>query len=122
MCQQTGFTFIQILLIALIPSVITGLASYLVFHLRFLAFKRDTMAERTAKHYLKHKRFTDRSFKTLKKYLGGWDNEPDELRKILVRAGAIRTYRTENNGNETEWWTLLSRVPEKIKKRNKKVD
>ena len=40
-------------------------------------------------------------------------------RRILVRAGAIRTFRDETNGNKTEWWALLSRVPEKIEKKNK---
>ena len=84
MCQQTGFTFIQVLLIALIPSLIAGIISYLVFHQQLIAYKRDTMAERTAKHFLKHKKFTDRSFKTLKKYLGGWDKQKNKLRKILV--------------------------------------
>ena len=46
------------------------------------------MAEETARHFLSHKSFTDRSFEVLKKHLGGFDD--DELRKILVRAGAIR--------------------------------
>ncbi len=113
------FTFIQIMLIAAIPSVITGFISYLVFHQQLMAYKRDTMAERTAKHFLKHKKYTDRSFKTLVKYLGGWDENQDEFRRILVRAGAIRTFRDETDGGKTEWWTLLSRMPEKIEKKKR---
>jgi len=102
-------TFIETLLIALIPSVISAVISYLIFHQQLVSYKRETMVERAAKHFLKHKTFTDRSFETLQKHLGGWDNEPDELRKILVRAGAVRSFR-----GEEEWWTLLSRWDEKI--------
>lgn len=116
---QQAMNFSQVLLIAAIPSVITGIISYLVFHQQLMSYKRETMAERTAKHFLKHKSFTDRSFETLKKYLGGWDKDEDELRRILVRAGAIRTFRDESNRKQTEWWTLLSRMPEKINKQKK---
>ena len=104
-------TFIQTLLIALIPALIAAVISYLIFHQQLVSYKRETMAERAAIHFLKHKGYTDRSFETLKKHLGGWDNDEDELRRILVRAGAIRTYR-----NNKEWWTLLSRLDEKIEK------
>lgn len=109
-------TFTETFLIALIPSVLSTVVSYLVFYQQSLSFKRETMAERAARHFLKHKRFTDRSFETLQKHLGGWDNDPDELRRILVRAGAIRTFR-----DDKEWWTLLSRWDERIeniKRRN----
>jgi glutamate mutase epsilon subunit len=51
-------------------------------------YKTEFMAETTARHYLMHEGYTDRSFEVLKKHLGGFDD--DELRKILVRAGAVR--------------------------------
>ena len=70
--------------------------------------KTEFQAEQTALHFLSHKNYTDRSFETLKKHLGGF--EDDELRKILVRAGAIRTYRED----QSEWWRLLSRNQEYI--------
>ena len=73
-------------------------------------FKTDFMAEETAKHFLSHKSYTDRSFETLEKHLGGFSG--DELRKILVRAGAIRVYREDGS----EWWRLLSRMDEFIEK------
>ena len=69
------------------------------------------MAESTARHYLGHKGYTDRSFDTLKKHLGGF--EDDELRKILVRAGAIRVFREDGS----EWWRLLERSAEYIEKK-----
>ena len=74
--------------------------------------KTEYVAESTAKHFLSHKGYTDRSFETLKKYLGGF--EDDELRKILVRSGAVRIMK----GNE-EWWRLLSRWDEYIEKKKK---
>src|SRR5688500_2672163 len=44
--------------------------------------KVEYMAEETARHFLQHKSFTDRSFDTLRNHLGGFAD--DELRKILV--------------------------------------
>ena len=70
--------------------------------------RTEFQAEQTALHFLMHKSYTDRSFETLQKHLGGF--EDDELRKILVRAGAIRTYRDDGS----EWWRLLSRMDEYI--------
>jgi hypothetical protein len=75
-------------------------------------YKADFMAEETARHFLSHKSFTDRSFETLQKNLGGFND--DELRRILVRAGAIRVYREDGS----EWWRLLSRMDEFIEKKN----
>jgi hypothetical protein len=73
--------------------------------------KVEYMAEETARHFLSHKSFTDRSFETLRNHLGGF--EDDELRKILVRAGAIRIYRDDGS----EWWRLLSRMDEFIERK-----
>lgn len=107
-------------LFTLLGTVVGGLISYFLQKQRFdqelkikqEEFKTDYMAETTVKHFLKHKAYTDRSFEILKKHLGGF--EDDELRKILVRAGAIRTYRED----KTEWWRLLSRMDEHIEKKN----
>lgn len=71
-------------------------------------YKTEYMAEDTARHFLSHRGYTDRSFEVLKKHLGGFGD--DELRKILVRAGAVRTYRDDGS----EWWRLLSRMDEYI--------
>jgi hypothetical protein len=73
--------------------------------------KVEYMAEETARHFLGHKNFTDRSFETLRNHLGGFTD--DELRKILVRAGAIRIYRADGS----EWWRLLSRMEEFIERK-----
>ena len=73
--------------------------------------RTDFMAEETARHFLSHKGFTDRSFETLRMHLGGFDD--DELRRILVRAGAMRVYRDDGS----EWWRLLSRMDEFIERK-----
>lgn len=72
------------------------------------AVKTEHMAETTARHFLQHKGYTDRSFELLRERLGGFDD--DELRRILVRAGAIRYIRRDG----TEFWRLLSREEEAI--------
>lgn len=75
--------------------------------------RTEFQAEKTVLYYLSHKGYTDRSFETLKKSLGGF--EDDELRKILVRAGAVRTYRKDGS----EWWRLLARKDEYLEKKRK---
>ncbi|HEY3048972.1 MAG TPA: hypothetical protein VGJ72_16110 [Polaromonas sp.] len=74
--------------------------------------KTEFMAEETARHFLGHKGYTDRSFDVLQQHLGGFSE--DDLRKILVRAGAIRIFREDGS----EWWRLLSRMGEYIEKKN----
>ena len=112
-------TILETASIALLSSFAGGLLSYFLQRKKFIydlklkqeEAKTEFMAEHTARHFLSHGGYTDRSFDTLKSYLGGF--EDDELRKILVRAGAIRTFR--NDG--TEWWRLLSRMEEYIERK-----
>lgn len=106
--------FWETIAIATIPAILTAGFAYLRNRIEVLKYKADSMAERTARHFMNHKGYTDRKFVTIKKYLGGWDNDEDELRKILVRAGAVRIYRKEEN-EEVEYWTLLKREAERIK-------
>ena len=107
------------LLSALLGVLVGGGISYLLNRQQFAQqvrllreqHKVEFMAEETARHFLGHKNFTDRSFDTLRNHLGGF--EDDELRKILVRAGAIRVYREDGS----EWWRLLSRMDEFIERK-----
>ncbi|REE01529.1 hypothetical protein [Marinoscillum furvescens] len=107
---------------ALLGTLVGGFISFLLqrqkfqqdLKLRQQQDKTDFMAETTTHHFLSHKSFTDRSFESLQKHLGGFSD--DELRKILVRAGAIRTYRKDGS----EWWRLLSRMDEYIEKKRQK--
>lgn len=104
---------------ALLGAVVGGGISYLLNRQQLanqLRVQQETnkvefMAETTARHFLEHKSFTDRSFETLRNHLGGFTD--DELRRILVRAGAIRIYRADGS----EWWRLLSRMEEFIERK-----
>lgn len=116
--KMDNLNFWQIVFIAFIPAILTAVVTYLINAHQIRKYKADSMAERSAKHFLKHKTFTDRSFKTIKKHLGGWDKDEDALRKILVRAGAVRVFREEEENKE--WWYLLSRAAERIKKKESK--
>ena len=109
-------------LFTLAGTLIGGLISYFLQRQQFNqqlklsqeANKTEFMAENTAKHFLSHSAYTDRSFDTLKMHMGGF--EDDELRKILVRAGAIRTIRKDGS----EWWRLLDRMDEYIEAKQQK--
>lgn len=103
--------FFETVLIATIPAVITAAVTYLGCRHEILKYKADSMSERAARHYLSNKTYKARTFGTLKKHLGGWDNDEDGLRRILVRAGAIRVYDV-TEGVRTEMWKLLSRKVE----------
>jgi hypothetical protein len=104
---------------ALLGAVVGGGISYLLNRQQFAnqlrlqqeQHKVEFMAEETARHFLSHRAYTDRSFDTLRNHLGGFGD--DELRKILVRAGAIRVYREDGS----EWWRLLSRMEEYIERK-----
>jgi len=102
--------------------IVGGIINYLIQQAQFKnelqqireEHKTEFQAEQTALHFLSHASYTDRSFETLQKHLGGF--EDNELRKILVRAGAIRNYREDGS----EWWRLLSRNGEYISGKKKK--
>lgn len=72
--------------------------------------KTEYVAERTAKAYLEHPDFKKRSFSLLKARLSGFTD--DELRKILVRAGAVKFKGENKSGKMIEWWGLLNRNPD----------
>jgi hypothetical protein len=104
------------LVIATIPALLSFIASYLAFSLTLAKHKRLIMPELAVKKLLSHKGYTDRSFKAISDALGGWDDDPNELRKILVRSGAIRINNNYENGVIEECWYLLDRESERIEK------
>jgi hypothetical protein len=81
--------------VALVVATITAVAA----ELRFRAeHKTDFAAERVARALLLNRHWRWRTFRALKIYLGGF--EEDELRRILVRAGAVRS---ETPAGEEIW-------------------
>lgn len=67
--------------------------------------KLDRMAENAACKLLEAEDWKMRSFEQIKARLGGFDD--DELRRVLVRAGAVR-FRDQDG---KELWGLLKRNP-----------
>jgi hypothetical protein len=66
-------------------------------------FRLELSAEALARELLMHPQWRLRGFATLKRHLGGFGD--DELRQILVRAGAVRF----ESDDGTEWWGLVAR-------------
>ncbi len=76
---------------------------------RFCTLPRPLfMAEQAVRDLLEVEIWPKRSFEAIKSRVGGF--EDDELRKILVRAGAVRFKGKENK----ELWGLVSRNKKKI--------
>lgn len=65
--------------------------------------KTEFMAEQVVNRLLNDEKWQKRSFEEIKKRLGGF--EDDELRKLLVRSGAVRF---EKSGG-SELWGLIER-------------
>ena len=72
--------------------------------------RTEFMAEEAVKRLLHHEKWEKRSFEEIKRRLGGFGD--DELRKILVRAGAVRFFGREDR----EYWGLIERNKEHINK------
>lgn len=64
----------------------------------------DYNAVRVIRKLLKHEKMPYRSFSILRHYVGGFSD--DELRKLLVRAGAIRAI----SADDREVWALWRRA------------
>jgi hypothetical protein len=64
------------------------------------------MAEAALRRLLKHHKYHRRSFDEIKYHLHGFDE--DELRKLLIRSGAVRM-RSAQKGDVREWWGLVGR-------------
>ena len=65
--------------------------------------RTEFMAEEAIRRLLLHSEWEKRSFEEIKRRVGGFDD--DELRKLLVRSGAVRFYGKKN----IEFWGLIER-------------
>jgi hypothetical protein len=72
-------------------------------------FATETSAETALRHLLALHHFPYRSFPMIRHHIGGFEN--NELRKLLVRAGAVRFMAADG----TELWALRERVIEDFK-------
>jgi hypothetical protein len=97
-------------LTSIVVSAVTGfITAFLAFLIQERKLRRDYrlefMAENAARELLECEKWEKRSFVAIKSRLGGFDD--DELRKVLVRAGAVRF----TGANREELWGLLKRNP-----------
>jgi hypothetical protein len=91
--------------VSLITAAVTALVTVVLGMQRLRRdFGLDFAAERVANQLLRDSQWRLRSFRVIKEHLGGFDD--DELRKTLVRAGAIR-FKSKSG---KELWGLLDRV------------
>jgi hypothetical protein len=75
------------------------------------------MAEEAVKQLLRHDRWPQRSFNEIKRRLGGFSDS--ELRRLLVRAGAVRFGPIEGDEEgDKEYWGLRERNEDKLRERN----
>lgn len=93
--------------VALITAAITAIITVVVAERKLRREnKLEFAAERVAKQLLLSDSWEWRRFDTIRHFLGGF--EDDELRRILVRAGAVRAVNEDGD----ELWGLLSRNPD----------
>lgn len=92
------------IVVSAITAFVTGLVTFAIQERKLkLELRTEFMAEQAAKGLLEHERWKKRSFEEIQKRLGGFGDE--ELRKILVRAGAVRF----EGENRRELWGLVSK-------------
>jgi hypothetical protein len=90
-----------------LPALVSLATSYFLQERKLRRdYRLDFMSEKAALNLLQSKDWTMRSFDAIKARLGGFAD--DELRKILVRAGAVRF----KGKNDEELWGLLDRNKE----------
>lgn len=90
---------------AAFTALVTSLGAYLLARHRMRReFLLQYKAETVARKLLNHPTWRWRTFKVIEHHLGGFEH--DELRKILVQAGAVRFETQEGE----EIWGLYDRV------------
>jgi len=95
---------IETIFTSICVAVLTSVASFLVQERKLRAdLRTEFMAERAIAELLGCQQWEKRSFDEIRKRIGGFDDE--ELRKLLVRAGAVR-FEGENS---KELWGLIQR-------------
>ncbi|ARU31427.1 hypothetical protein CAP31_06865 [Sulfuriferula sp. AH1] len=92
------------ILTSAITAIVTGVITFAIQERKLKAeLRTEFMAEQAVNLLLQNEKWEKRSFTEIKKRIGGF--EDDELRKILVRAGAVKFEASDNN----ELWGLISR-------------
>ena len=101
---------LSVIPVALVTAVITTVATLFIADKKLRRdYQLEYAAERIAQQLMMDKSWRLRSFDTIKRHLGGFGD--DELRRILVRSGAIRFVTKKD---KTELWGLLERNVDRL--------
>lgn len=95
--------------VVIVTAAITSFATFIIQKERLKEeLKTEFMAEKVVAKLLSNDKWKQRSFDEIKKRLGGFQD--DELRKILVRSGAV----CFQGSNDEEFWGLIDKNKEKL--------
>ena len=101
--------FLETLALSLIGGSLAGYCSFRIQERRLQReYQLHDSAERVAHTLLSDSRWRLRTFMVIRHHLGGFGD--DELRKILVRSGAIR-FKSKSG---TELWGLVERNADRL--------
>jgi hypothetical protein len=90
--------------IAFVTSVLTTASGYVLARHRLThELRLQFQTEALLRKLLQHRKWELRSFDAIKHHVGGFPDE--ELRQLLVRAGAVRFYK-----DDKEMWGLMERT------------
>ena len=113
--EETMLTTVIPFLVALVTSIITALVSLQLQKDRLRAeLKLEFAAESAIRDLLSEEKWKLRSFDAIKKRLKGFDD--DELRKLLIRSGAICFERRDDG---KEMWGLRVRNRGRLEQESK---
>lgn len=87
------------------PVIVALISSGTTFLVTRYKYRTEFSAERALRKILENEAYSKRSFKEIQKKFGN-AFEDDELRRLLVRAGAVRFEKKENS---EELWGLTKR-------------
>lgn len=105
------------LLGVIVGGLLTGVINYFLQRAQFkhnkdmfyLQNQSKEQVKETIEELLNHRRYTDRSFESIRKRIGGYSE--DEIRQMLHEIGAKKSSRQDGSG---EWWYLKEREQERI--------
>jgi hypothetical protein len=97
--------FWQVIPVSMVTALVTSIGTVFVAERKLRRdFRLEFAAESVARRLLMHRDWRLRSLRVIRHRLGGFSD--DELRRILVRSGAIRFI----GGSGDELWGLLERT------------
>jgi hypothetical protein len=99
--------------VSLLVSVITAVSAHSLQEARLRTeLRTEFMAEEAIRGLLMHENWKQRSFDEIKRRLRGFDD--DELRRLLVRAGAVAFDRKSDGEEREEMWGLRERNAKRL--------